>query len=111
MQLAYAIGVARPVSIFVDTYGTAHIGEKQARAAGSVRGLGETDALIARELGRLFDLRPAAIIRRFGLKNPIYLPTAAYGHFGREPYVKDGIQFFGWEKLDSVDIIKEAFGL
>ena len=111
VQLAYAIGVAQPVSIFVDTYGTSHIGEKQARAEGSVRGLGETDALIARELGRLFDLRPAAIIRRFGLKNPIYLPTAAYGHFGREPYVKDGIQFFGWEKLDSVDIIKEAFGL
>ena len=62
-------------------------------------------------MAELFDLRPAAIVERFGLKNPIYLPTAAYGHMGRKPYVKDGIQFFGWEKLDMVDAIKEAFGL
>ena len=97
VQLAYAIGVAEPVSVFVDTYGTRHIEA--------------SDAEIARKVREMFDLRPAAIIRKFGLKNPIYEPTAAYGHMGRKPYVKDGIQFFGWELLDSVDRIKEAFGL
>ena len=97
VQLAYAIGVAEPVSVFVDTYGTRHAGE--------------SDAEIAQKLRELFDLRPAAITKKFGLKNPIYEPTAAYGHMGRKPYVKDGIQFFGWELLDSVDRIKEAFGL
>ena len=97
VQLAYAIGVAEPVSVFVDTYGTRHAGE--------------SDAEIAQKLRELFDLRPAAITKKFGLKNPIYEPTAAYGHMGRKPYVKDGIQFFGWELLDGVDCIKEAFGL
>ena len=97
VQLAYAIGVAEPVSVYVDTYGTRHIEA--------------SDAEIARKVREMFDLRPAAIIRKFGLKNPIYEPTAAYGHMGRKPYVKDGIQFFGWELLDSVDRIKEAFGL
>ena len=112
IELAYAIGVAQPVSIFVDSYGTAKNGLD--------------DAYIAEKIGEIFDLRPAAIIRRFGLKNPIYLPTASYGHFGREPYtakvklqrdLRDGlgrreieqeIQFFGWEKLDAVDAIKAA---
>ena len=97
VQLAYAIGVAEPVSLFVDTYGTRHTAASDAEIAEKVRGM--------------FDLRPAAIIRKFGLKNPIYEPTAAYGHMGRTPCVKDGIQFFGWELLDSVDRIKEAFGL
>ena len=97
VQVAYAIGVAEPVSLYIDTYGTRHT---QA-----------DDAEIARTVRELFDLRPAAIIRKFGLKNPIYEPAAAYGHMGRRPYVKDGIQFFGWELLDSVDRIKEAFGL
>jgi S-adenosylmethionine synthetase len=97
VQLAYAIGVAEPVSVYVDTYGTRHIEA--------------SDAEIAKKVRELFDLRPAAIIRKFGLKNPIYEPTAAYGHMGRKPYVQDGIQFFGWELLDSVDRIKEAFGL
>ena len=97
VQLAYAIGVAEPVSVFVDTYGTRHTAESDAEIADKVR--------------EMFDLRPAAIIRRFGLKNPIYEPTAAYGHMGRKPYVKDGIQFFGWELLDSVDYIKQAFVL
>ena len=97
VQLAYAIGVAEPVSLFVDTYGTRHTAASDAEIAEKVRGM--------------FDLRPAAIIKRFGLKNPIYEPTAAYGHMGRKPYVQDGIQFFGWELLDSVDRIKEAFGL
>ena len=95
VQLAYAIGVAKPVSIYVNSYGTGVC----------------SDAEIAARLGELFDLRPAAIVRRFGLKAPIYAPTAAYGHFGREPYVKDGIQFFGWEKLDAVDLLRSAFGL
>jgi len=95
VQLAYAIGVAEPVSVYVNSYGTGVI----------------PDAEIAFKLRGLFDLRPAAIVRRFGLKNPIYAPTAAYGHFGRKPYVKDGIQFFGWEKLDSVDLLRSEFGL
>ena len=109
VQLAYAIGVARPVSIFVNTYGTN-------RTVFS-------DGEIAEKIGRMFDLRPAKIVQRFGLKNPIYLPTATYGHFGREPYVetveifRDGkktkkeVTFFGWEKLDAVDEIKREFGL
>ena len=93
VQLAYAIGVARPVSVFVNTYGTSKY----------------SDALIADKIAQMFDLRPAAIIKRFGLKNPIYEPTAAYGHMGRKPFVKDGIQFFGWELLDEVDNIRKAF--
>ncbi|MBQ7071925.1 MAG: methionine adenosyltransferase domain-containing protein, partial [Bacteroidales bacterium] len=97
VQLAYAIGVARPVSVYINTYGT---------AAHSL-----DDGLIAEKVKELFDLRPAAIIDKFGLKNPIYEPTAAYGHFGKAPYVKDGIQFFGWEKLDAVDAIKKAFNI
>ena len=97
VQLAYAIGVAEPVSVYVDTYGTGHIAA--------------SDAEIAKTVRSLFDLRPAAIIRKFGLKNPIYEPTAAYGHMGRKPYVQDGIQFFGWELLDSVDRIRQAFSL
>ena len=97
VQVAYAIGLAEPVSVFVDTYGTGHTGM--------------SDADIARQFRSLFDLRPAAIIRKLGLKNPIYEPTAAYGHMGRKPYVQDGLQFFSWELLDSVDRIREAFGL
>ena len=92
VQISYAIGVARPVSVFVNTYGTSTL----------------SDTLIADKIQEIFDLRPAAIIRKFGLKNPIYEPTAAYGHMGRKPYVKDGIQFFPWELLDSVDAVKEA---
>ena len=107
VQVAYAIGVARPVSIFVDTYGTGVV----------------PDAEIARKIEDLFDLRPAAIIRKFELKNPIYEPTAAYGHFGRKPYTKSVkvgkpgcqtdklVQFFAWEKLDAVEEIKKAFGI
>lgn len=107
VQVAYAIGVARPVSIFVDTYGTGIV----------------PDAEIARKIEDLFDLRPAAIIRKFELKNPIYEPTAAYGHFGRKPYTKSVkvgkpgcqtdklVQFFAWEKLDAVEEIKKAFGI
>ncbi len=118
VQLSYAIGVARPVSIFVDTYGTA-APEVAALAGGKAL----ADGFIASKIASLFDLRPAAITERFGLKNPIYAPTAAYGHMGRTPYRKTlrlqrngrsediNVQFFGWELLDSVDPIKKAFGL
>ena len=105
VQLAYAIGVAEPVSVFVDTYGTAHVDGG--------------DGLIASRVRELFDLRPAAIVRRFGLKNPIFGPTAAYGHVGREPYrakvnirgEEREVQFFGWELTDAADGLKKAFGL
>lgn len=109
VQLSYAIGVARPLSIYVDTYGTA------------AEGL--TDAYIAQKINEIFDLRPAKIIEKLQLKNPIYEPTAAYGHVGRKPYkesvsvIRNGkkeqklVQFFGWELLDSVDAVKAAFGL
>lgn len=119
VQIAYAIGVAKPVSVFVDTYGTANT------ACNALKGLSglEADAFIARKIQSLFDLRPAKIIEKFGLKNPIYEPTAAYGHFGRKPYsetlklvregreVKREVEFFGWEKLDAVDAVRKAFGL
>ena len=108
--LAYAIGVAEPVSIFVDTYGTAKVQPQTQSGISSAKGEA-TDAYIAQKIGEIFDLRPAAIVERFGLKNPIYEPTAAYGHMGRQPYVKDGLQFFGWEKLDYVDAVREAFNL
>ena len=110
VQLAYAIGVAEPVSIFVDTYGTAKVQPQTQSGISSAKGEA-TDAYIAQKIGEIFDLRPAAIVERFGLKNPIYEPTAAYGHMGRQPYVKDGLQFFGWEKLDYVDAVREAFNL
>ena len=110
VQVAYAIGVAQPVGLYVNTYGTAHVDM--------------TDGEIAQRLQQLFDLRPFAIIERFGLKNPIYAPTAAYGHMGRDPYSAEvtmfdhqgkeytkTVDFFAWEKLDYVDRIKEAFGM
>ena len=104
VQLSYAIGIAEPVSIFVNTFGKSHSHLD--------------DSELAQRIGTMFDLRPAAIIEKFGLRNPIFLPTAAYGHFGRTPYkeqvelVRGGkktteeIQFFGWELLDSVDLCK-----
>ena len=104
VQLSYAIGIAEPVSIFVNTFGKSHSHLD--------------DSELAERIGKMFDLRPAAIIEKFGLRNPIFLPTAAYGHFGRTPYkeqvelVRGGkktteeIQFFGWELLDSVDLCK-----
>ena len=111
VQLAYAIGVPNPVSIFVNTYGTSRV--KQ------------SDAEIARMVGKIFDLRPGMIIKRLGLKNPIYSVTAAYGHFGRDYFkatVKMGggnggntyekeVEFFTWEKLDYVEKIKAEFNL
>lgn len=97
LQVAYAIGVARPVSVFVNTFGRANVALN--------------DGQIAAKIEKLFDLRPAKIVARFGLKNPIFSATASYGHFGREPYVQDGMQFFGWERLDAVDMLKAEFSL
>lgn len=114
VQVAYAIGIARPVSVFVDTYGTAACDKKGNKL---------TDNYIATKVTELFDLRPAKIIEKFHLKNPIYEPTAAYGHFGRQPYqktlklIRNGkeveklVQFFGWELLDSIDKIKSSFDI
>ena len=86
VQLAYAIGVAEPVSVNVNSFGTAH---------------SMTDERIADFINRHFDLSPYGIEQMLHLKNPIYLPTAAYGHFGRECYEKDGLMFFPWERVMS----------
>lgn len=107
VQIAYAIGVSHPVSYYVNSYGTSLVG----------------DAKLAEIIPQFIDLRPAKIIEKFGLKNPIYEVTAAYGHMGRDPFVKEveiiergekrikNIQFFGWEKTDSVDKIRELLSL
>ena len=109
VQLSYAIGIAEPLSVYVDTYGT--------------NKLNISEGEIARRISKLFDLRPASIVRRYGLKNPIFEATASYGHFGNRPYTKEvtvfengvetlrEVEFFGWEKLDAVDTIKAEFGL
>jgi len=121
VQVAYAIGVAKPVSIFVNTYGTAKVSK--------------SDGEIAQIVDQLFDMRPKAIIDRFELKNPIYRETAAYGHFGRNAETRNiatqyvtvteengttvhktvkaqkAVKFFGWEALDYVDKVKAAFGI
>lgn len=85
VEIAYAIGVARPVSISIDTFGTSKI----------------SDEKIVETINKIFDLRPAAIIRDLDLKRPIYKSTAAYGHFGRTDID------LPWEKLDKVDEIKK----
>ncbi|MFC0877812.1 methionine adenosyltransferase [Saccharicrinis sp. FJH2] len=110
VQLSYAIGVAEPISVFVDTYGSSNID------------LG--DAAIANKVSEIFDLTPNGIETRLKLRNPIYLETAAYGHMGRKPEMvrkkfsspysgelETEVELFTWEKLDYVDAIKEAFKL
>ncbi|WP_136466177.1 methionine adenosyltransferase [Flagellimonas onchidii] len=110
VQVSYAIGVVEPTSIFVDTYGTSNIDL--------------SDGEIAKKASELFDMRPFAIEERLKLRNPIYLETAAYGHMGKQPQklskvfespyngkVAREVELFTWEKLDSVDAVKEAFGL
>ena len=109
VQLSYAIGIAEPLSVYVDTYGT--------------NKLSISEGEIAKRISKLFDLRPASIVRRYGLKNPIFEATASYGHFGNRPYTKEvtvfengvettrEVEFFGWERLDAVDTIKAEFGL
>ncbi len=125
VQVAYAIGMANPVSLNVNTYGTCKLWRNQKRLS---------DSQISETIAKLFDMRPAAIVQRFGLKNPIFSETAAYGHFGRKVETKevevfyegegvtsrkeDGetrfykqVETFGWERLDRVDDIKKAFEL
>jgi len=110
VQVSYAIGVAKPCGLFVNTYGTAKVGM--------------TDGEIARKCEEIFDMRPYAIEQRLKLRNPMYSETAAYGHMGRKNEVvtktftaPDGtqlvkeIELFTWEKLDYVDQVKTAFGL
>ena len=110
VQLAYAIGVAQPVSVYVNTYGRSHVAM--------------TDGEIAQKVKQMFDLRPKAIERKFKLRQPMYLETAAYGHMGRknETVTKTftshyhetrtvEVELFTWEKLDSVDAIRKAFNL
>lgn len=107
VQVAYAIGVAEPVGLYVTTYGTTKII--------GANGKKISDGEIASRLKKLFDMRPYSIVKYFGLKNPIFSETAAYGHMGRIPDVKqvNGHTFetFTWEKLDLVDAIKKEFGL
>lgn len=110
VQVSYAIGVAEPMGIYVNTYGTAKIAMN--------------DGQIAQELGKIFDMRPYAIETRLKLRNPIYSETAAYGHMGREPQVvtkefkagdgktkKVKVELFTWEKTDYAGKVKKAFGL
>lgn len=95
IQVSYAIGVAKPLSIFVDTHCTNHTGM--------------SDAEIAKVLDKFIDFTPYGMITRLQLLNPIYLETAKYGHFGKQSYVKDGIKYFPWEDLDLVEKMKEIF--
>ena len=110
IQLSYAIGIAKPINIYVNTYGHSHVKM--------------SDGEIANKIGELFDLRPRAIEERLKLRNPIYSETAAYGHMGREPQMVTKtftsnyqetktvtVELFTWEKLDYVDKINKAFNL
>jgi S-adenosylmethionine synthetase len=126
VQVAYAIGVAQPVSLRIETNDTTKIKDAKGKPI--------PNSAIVKVVEKLFDMTPYGITERFGLKNPIYLPTAAGGHFGREPYTKDvevfykddhvrmvnenkqerllkTVEFFPWEKLDYVDAIKKAFSI
>ena len=111
IQISYAIGVAEPMSIYVNTFGKSKVSL--------------SDSEIASKIGLLFDLRPKAIEQRLKLRNPIYLETASYGHMGREPQIvkkifnsrymskpiEYNVELFTWEKLDYVDKIKKEFNL
>ena len=109
VQVSYAIGVAKPMGIYVNTYGTSKVNM--------------SDSEIAEKVGGIFDMRPAAIIKRLKLKEPIYSHTASYGHMGRKPeflelsfnvngnVVRKTVETFTWEKLDFVDQVKEKFGM
>jgi S-adenosylmethionine synthetase len=128
IQVAYAIGVAQPVGLYVNTFGTARVKDKKGNIL--------QDGAIAEKINKIFDMRPYAIVERFGLKNPIYQPTASYGHFGRDPFTANvevyypvkgskstkingngkevyqkKVDFFGWEKLDYVEKLKKEFGI
>ena len=111
VQVSYAIGVAEPINIYVNTYGTSKVPL--------------SDEEIADKVGKLFDLRPGSIEKALGLRNPIYSETAAYGHMGRTPEkkikifkshydhkeIKKEVELFTWEKLDKVEEIKKEFGI
>ncbi|MDJ1493223.1 methionine adenosyltransferase [Cytophagaceae bacterium DM2B3-1] len=110
VQVSYAIGVAKPCGLYINTYGTAKVGL--------------TDGEIAKKVEEIFDLRPYAIETRLKLRNPIYSETAAYGHMGREPKkvtkvfvspegkkLEKEVELFTWEKLDYVDNVKTAFNI
>jgi len=124
VQVAYAIGVAQPVGLYLNTYGTSKVKDSKGKLL--------SDGEIAIKVNKVFDMRPYAIVKRFGLKNPVFLATATYGHFGRDHYVKDvevfykdkdakikkvngvekyfkKVEFFAWEKLDYVSKIKKEF--
>ncbi len=128
IQVAYAIGVADPVGLFINTFGTAK--------AKDSRGAVLHDGEIAKKISKLFDMRPYSIVKRFGLKNPVFMVTSSYGHFGRESFSKNvevfyevpgskpttvngngkkvyqkKVEFFAWEKLDYADKIKKEFKL
>ncbi|NDW09165.1 methionine adenosyltransferase [Dysgonomonas sp. 520] len=111
VQVSYAIGVAKPMNIYINTYGKSNVNM--------------TDGEIAKKVEAIFDMRPKAIEERLKLRNPIYSETAAYGHMGRQPetvtkefksrysptpVVKE-VELFTWEKLDFVDIVKKEFGI
>ena len=111
VQVSYAIGVAEPCGLYINTYGTAKVDLN--------------DGEIAKKVSTIFDLRPYAIEQNLKLRNPIYQETASYGHMGRDAYVGsktfnkgknneltiDNLEFFTWEKLDKVDQIKKEFGI
>ncbi len=124
VQVAYAIGVADPVGLFINTHGTATVKDENGNVL--------KDSQIADKINSIFDMRPWAIVNRFGLRNPIFLKTTTYGHFGRDVSTEDvevayedkcthkrmvdgveknfkKVEYFGWEKLDYVDKIKKAF--
>jgi len=111
VQVSYAIGVAEPCGLFINTYGTSKVGL--------------TDGEIAKKINKIFDLRPFAIEQNLKLRNPIYQETASYGHMGRESYIADKVfnkgesnelvikdlEFFTWEKLDYVDKLRKEFNI
>jgi S-adenosylmethionine synthetase len=127
VQVAYAIGVNEPVGFYINTYGTAHVRNENGELL--------TDGEISKIATDIFDMRPFAIVSRFGLKNPIFEKTASYGHFGRDTFSEEievfyedkdttfkenrngvnvytkNVEFFKWEKLDYLDKVKEAFNL
>ncbi|MEI7897535.1 MAG: methionine adenosyltransferase [bacterium] len=128
IQVAYAIGVAQPVGLYVNTFGTAKVKDKKGNLL--------PDGAIAEKINKIFDMRPYAIVERFGLKNPIYQPSASYGHFGRDYHTSEVevyypvkgskpkrvngngkdvytkmVDFFAWEKLDYADKLRKEFGI
>ena len=115
VQVAYAIGVAEPVGLYINTYETCKIKNDNGKRI--------SDGELSEKIKQIFDMKPGAIVKRFGLKNPIYQETASYGHMGRIPYTKEitliqngkevrkSVDFFAWEKLDYVEKLKVAFGI